>query len=113
MDSGRDEQIRKRAHEIWEQEGRPEGKEREHWERAEREIGEGAEGITGKSPFAADQEENLPPLAEVPVVKKKRTSSNAATTKTGVKSEMARSETAKTGATKAGIAKKTATKQKT
>jgi hypothetical protein len=37
MAFGRDEQIRKRAHEIWEQEGRPEGKEREHWERAERE----------------------------------------------------------------------------
>lgn len=72
MQHGRDEQIRRRAHEIWEQEGRPHGKEREHWERAERELEERAEGVTGKSPFAADQQENVPPLAEVPAVKKKR-----------------------------------------
>jgi hypothetical protein len=26
--------IRQKAHEIWEQEGRPEGREREHWEKA-------------------------------------------------------------------------------
>ncbi len=32
------ERIRKRAHEIWEQEGRPEGRQREHWARATREI---------------------------------------------------------------------------
>jgi hypothetical protein len=29
--------IRERAHHIWEEEGRPEGKHREHWERACRE----------------------------------------------------------------------------
>jgi hypothetical protein len=32
------ERIRQRAYEIWEREGRPEGREQEHWERAEREI---------------------------------------------------------------------------
>lgn len=37
MDS-REEQIRARAHQIWEEEGRPQGREREHWERAAREI---------------------------------------------------------------------------
>lgn len=32
--------MTERAHELWEQEGRPEGREREHWERAAREIEE-------------------------------------------------------------------------
>ena len=32
------ERIRKRAHEIWEEEGRPEGREYSHWLRARAEI---------------------------------------------------------------------------
>ena len=32
------ERIRWRAHELWEQEGRPEGRQDEHWARACREI---------------------------------------------------------------------------
>lgn len=47
MSSDREEQIRRRAYEYWEMEGRPEGRHREHWERAAREIaaekGESAE----------------------------------------------------------------------
>lgn len=96
MASGRDEQIRQRAHEIWEREGRPEGKEKEHWERAEREIGDEAEGITAGSPFAADQAGNLPPLAEVPAVKKKA----SAKPKTAPKTEIASGGATKTGAGK-------------
>lgn len=38
--SHRDQSTRERAHELWEQEGRPEEREREHWERAAREIEE-------------------------------------------------------------------------
>jgi hypothetical protein len=38
MDGNRDEQIRKRAREIWENAGKPEGQDREHWARAEREL---------------------------------------------------------------------------
>jgi hypothetical protein len=30
--------IRERAYHIWEEEGRPHGRDREHWERASREI---------------------------------------------------------------------------
>ncbi len=30
--------IRERAYAIWEREGRPEGRERQHWEQAAREI---------------------------------------------------------------------------
>jgi Protein of unknown function (DUF2934) len=33
-----EERIRERAHAIWDKEGRPEGKELEHWLRAEAEI---------------------------------------------------------------------------
>ncbi len=32
------EQIAQRAYEIWEREGKPEGKEQEHWLRAEEEL---------------------------------------------------------------------------
>jgi hypothetical protein len=38
MSPEKEERTRLRAHEIWEREGRPEGKEAEHWERASREI---------------------------------------------------------------------------
>ena len=30
--------IRERAYAIWEREGRPEGRERQHWEQAAREV---------------------------------------------------------------------------
>ena len=33
-----EDRIRRRAHAIWEREGRPEGRQQEHWERARREI---------------------------------------------------------------------------
>ncbi|RCS25323.1 DUF2934 domain-containing protein [Phyllobacterium salinisoli] len=38
MESGREEQIKARAYEIWEQEGRPTGREHLHWEQARREL---------------------------------------------------------------------------
>jgi len=34
----REESIRRRAHEIWEQEGRPEGQHERHWQQAASEI---------------------------------------------------------------------------
>jgi hypothetical protein len=30
--------IRERAHRLWEQEGQPEGRDREHWAEAERQV---------------------------------------------------------------------------
>ena len=33
-----EDSIRRRAHAIWEREGRPEGRQQEHWEQARREI---------------------------------------------------------------------------
>ena len=35
-----DKRIRQRAHEIWEEEGRPEGREYSHWLRAKAEVAE-------------------------------------------------------------------------
>ena len=40
--SDRDRRVQDRAYEIWEQEGRPSGREQEHWERAERETERGS-----------------------------------------------------------------------
>lgn len=37
-DTDRIERIRERAHQIWENEGRPDGREMQHWEQASREI---------------------------------------------------------------------------
>lgn len=36
----RTDRIRQRAHTIWEAEGRPEGRDRDHWYRATREVEE-------------------------------------------------------------------------
>lgn len=40
MTTDREEQIRSRAHELWEQSGSPEGRETEFWLQAERELGQ-------------------------------------------------------------------------
>ncbi|MGQ4273366.1 DUF2934 domain-containing protein [Terrihabitans sp. B22-R8] len=50
----KDELIRLRAYEIWIQEGQPEGREREHWLQARREIlGDGAPEEGSFEPRAA------------------------------------------------------------
>ena len=38
MDQDHQDRIRQRAHEIWESEGRPEGRDADHWSRAEEEL---------------------------------------------------------------------------
>lgn len=49
----REERIRRRAHEIWEREGRPHGREQEHWDQAVQEIeAEGSE--TERGPVEPD-----------------------------------------------------------
>lgn len=56
MLTSREEEIRARAYAIWEREGRPTGREKQHWEQARREIE--AETPTPKneagSPLEAD-----------------------------------------------------------
>lgn len=38
MDHDHQERIKQRAHEIWEREGRPEGRDADHWSQAEQEL---------------------------------------------------------------------------
>lgn len=38
MESNREQRIRQRAYEIWEREGRPHGRDAEHWQQAAAEI---------------------------------------------------------------------------
>jgi hypothetical protein len=45
MIEDRSERIRQRAYVIWQREGRPEGREQEHWRQAEAEIE--AEDVAG------------------------------------------------------------------
>ncbi|MGK9236843.1 DUF2934 domain-containing protein [Inquilinus limosus] len=53
--SDREERIRRRAYEIWEALGRPEGGQQEHWARAEAEIlAEESEG-TDSVPEGAEE----------------------------------------------------------
>jgi hypothetical protein len=57
MAENRDERIRQRAYEIWEREGRPEGRHDEHWRRAaEEELareGAGTPAGAGEEPKAS------------------------------------------------------------
>jgi hypothetical protein len=47
----REHRIRQRAYRMWEDEGRPEGRDREHWDRAARAVdGSGDEASDGAPP---------------------------------------------------------------
>lgn len=39
-DDDRERRIRERAYRIWEEEGRPHGRQEEHWRQASREVGD-------------------------------------------------------------------------
>jgi Protein of unknown function (DUF2934) len=47
MTDEREDRIRQRAYELWQQEGTPDGKPDDHWYQAEREIDEGEGEIEG------------------------------------------------------------------
>ncbi len=53
-----------RAHEIWELEGRPEGRHREHWSQAEQELGV-AGPATESVPDDEDSAASIAPLTPV------------------------------------------------
>jgi hypothetical protein len=48
----REERIRERAHRIWEQEGQPHGRDRDHWQRAMQEIDEESGQSAGRHTHA-------------------------------------------------------------
>ncbi|MGF6232402.1 hypothetical protein QFZ27_006357 [Inquilinus ginsengisoli] len=55
MSDDRDEQIRRRAYEIWEALGRPEGGQQQHWAEAEAEILADEGTGTGSAPEGAEE----------------------------------------------------------
>ena len=59
-----EQRIRERAHRLWEEEGRPEGRELAHWAEAERQVRAEAEGIV---PTAPDQDPVDPLRNPVPI----------------------------------------------
>lgn len=67
MDQDHQDRIRQRAHEIWESEGRPEGRDADHWSRAEEEL-RSQEG-NDKS----DEQSSEPQAQATPPAKPKRT----------------------------------------
>lgn len=57
-----DEHIRHRAYQIWEAEGRPEGREAQHWAQAKAELGES--GMPNNNAPAGGEEDRS--LSELP-----------------------------------------------
>lgn len=85
------ERIKQRAHEIWESEGRPHGRDSEHWARAEQELrnqfadeGQAAEQSGGESAGDDAQPEleqtASPATAKAPAPKKRTRKPKAAPT---------------------------------
>lgn len=70
MDQDHQERIRQRAHEIWESEGRPEGRDSDHWSQAEQELRDqsdsgGESGSYGiQSGDSAQTNQSQPELAQ-------------------------------------------------
>jgi Protein of unknown function (DUF2934) len=59
----REDRIRQRAYELWEQEGRPDGRAQQHWDRAAQDLDrEDAdirrEGVAGENPSARTEAES-------------------------------------------------------
>ena len=64
MDTDRQERVRQRAYQLWEQEGRPDGKAEEHWRRAEEEIARDEEP---SAPTTPEELGRVPTAAEQPL----------------------------------------------
>jgi hypothetical protein len=76
--ASREERIRKKAYELWEQAGKPEGREADHWAEAERQLnaedGSAVGGINPGEAGPAQPDEVETVEAEVPVRRRKRAS---------------------------------------
>ena len=82
----REEQIRARAYELWEQAGRPEGREGEHWEQACREIISDEEGEDPVAMDAAPVGRDSPRTSSANIDKQTPARANAASARRRVKS---------------------------
>ena len=75
MREDREARIRKRAHTIWEEEGRPVGKEKEHWERAAAEVD--AESASLDSAAQTDEPDVLAEADKPDILKRRPPSASA------------------------------------
>jgi hypothetical protein len=75
MTADREQRIRDRAHQIWQDEGCPEGRADEHWAQAEREV---AEAAPAPKPDKAPAVKKAP-AAKAPAAKKPAAKSAAKT----------------------------------
>lgn len=75
MGQDNDERIRQRAHAIWESEGRPEGRDADHWTRAQEEL---KSELGDSTPSAEEPEPELAQTADPAPKPKKRTRKTAA-----------------------------------
>jgi hypothetical protein len=74
MENNGDERVRSRAYELWEKDGRPDGRDKEHWSQAERETpSQRAQPTSDGAERDADDGAIVGMAAEVPVVRRKRT----------------------------------------
>lgn len=106
------ERIRRRAHELWESEGRPHGRDSDHWTQAEAEVrGAGALEPTGK--VAGSRKK--PPISKATSKAAGKSTRAAAESLSEVAStpvESAKSEPAKPAKAKPAASKATASKPK-
>lgn len=65
MKATREKQIRKRAYEIWEQEGRPHGEDLKHWLKAFEEIGSEAQSTAKQSGERSEADKRAKTVAKV------------------------------------------------
>jgi hypothetical protein len=68
MSTERKTQVERDAYKIWEQEGRPHGRDKEHWHRAERDV-KAPEGAPGASAVAATTDAGVTAKRKAPVPK--------------------------------------------
>lgn len=61
MESDKEARIRERAYEIWVSEGRPHGRDAEHWQKAEAEIAGEGDAVADRA--AAGSKPSAPPAA--------------------------------------------------
>ena len=96
MDQDHQERIRQRAHEIWESEGRPQGRDADHWSRAEQEL----KNEMGNEQPAQDAEPELAQTAKPTRARASRTTKAAKADKSSSTNEPAKPRrTRKTKAT--------------
>lgn len=70
MTPNHESRVRQRAHDIWEREGRPEGRDREHWAQAEAELAGEGKKSSRKAAEAKPRKAAAAPAAKAPAEKK-------------------------------------------